>query len=210
MKNKGKFIVIDGLDGCGKGTQMEMLEEKLSLLGEVILTREPGGTPYAEEIRGLILGDSAADTDAQTQFFLFLAARNEHMKKRVVPTLLTGTHVISDRADSSTWAFQMYGEESLFLRERFLESRKWVLGEYAPDLYIVLDLTPETAFERSKNDPGRKQTHFDKKDIPYHTRVRAGFLEFSKFFPVRIIDASRSKEEIHKDIFEAIQEVFRK
>jgi dTMP kinase len=209
MKKKGKFIVIDGLDGCGKGTQMKLLEEKFSG-GNVIFTREPGGTPYAEEIRELILRDSASDTDSQTQLFLFLAARNEHMKKKVVPALEAGTNVISDRADSSTWAFQIYGGENMSLRERFLETRKWILGSYEPDLYLVLDLAPETAFERSKNDSLRNQTHFDVRELSFHERVRAGFLEFGKLFPVRIVDASRSKEEVHQDIFSAVLEVFGK
>ncbi|MBI2120456.1 MAG: dTMP kinase [Parcubacteria group bacterium] len=210
MATKGKFIVIDGLDGCGKGTQMKMLEEKLAMLGNVIFTREPGGTPYAEEIRSLILGDLAKDLSALTQFFLFLAARNDHMEKRVIPALCAGTHVISDRGDSSTWAFQIYGGESMSLRERFLETRKWVLGEHEPDLYIVLDLKPEIAFERTRNDTSREKTHFDNQLIEYHARVRAGFLEFSKFFPVRIVEASRSKEEIHADIFAAVLAVLRK
>lgn len=208
MTKKGKFIVIDGLDGCGKGTQMKLLEEKLFTFGDVIFTREPGGTPYAEKIRGLILDDSAADTDVQTQFFLFLAARNEHMKKKVIPALEAGTHVISDRADSSTWAFQIYGGENMSLRGRFLLTREWVLENHEPNLYIVLDLSPEEAFERSKNDSVRSQTHFDLRELPFHKNVRDGFLEFGKMFPVRIIDASRTKEEIHADILKAVQEVF--
>lgn len=208
MTKRGKFIVIDGLDGCGKGTQMKLLEEKLLVFGNVILTREPGGTPYAEEIRSLVLGGSAKDTSALTQFFLFLAARSDHMEKKVIPALLAGTHVISDRGDSSTWAFQIYGGENMSLRKRFLQTRKWVFGSYEPDLYIVLDLAPEMAFERTRNDTVRERTHFDNQAVDFHTRVRSGFLEFNKLFPVRIIDASRSKEEIHEDIFKSVQEVF--
>lgn len=203
----GKFIVIDGLDGCGKGTQMAMLQARLSGEG-VVFTREPGGTPYAEKIRSLILDPSAKDISALTQFFLFLAARSDHIGKRVIPALLASTHVISDRADSSTWAFQIYGGDSMFLKERFLETRKWVFGEYEPDLYIILDLAPEMAFARTRNDTQRDRTHFDDQVIEYHARVRAGFLEFGKLFPVRIVDASRSKEEVHADILTAVFEVF--
>lgn len=207
MKKKGKFIVIDGLDGCGKGTQMAMLQEKLSA-NEVVFTREPGGSAFAEEIRGLVLGASAKNTSPLTQFFLFLAARSDHMEKKVIPALLAGTHVISDRADSSTLAFQIYGGQNMSLRERFLLTRGWVLENYEPDLYIILDLTPELAFERSKNDPLRNQTHFDVRPLSFHEHVREGFLEFSRLFTVRIVDASRSVEEVHADVLSAVQEVF--
>jgi len=208
MSKQGKFIVIDGLDGCGKGTQFDLLRNKYAD-GSVVFTREPGGTPFAEKIREVILCDTAADSGALTQFFLFLAARSDHVDKTILPAIRAGKHVISDRGDSSTWAFQICGKENPLLRKHFAETRKWIFTDIEPDLYIVLDLKPEVAAARMSKDKARTTNHFDNQEIAYHRRVREGFLEFAKTHPVLIVDADRSSEEIHRDIIAKVEAVFK-
>ena len=195
MKKKGAFIVLDGIDGSGKGTQITLLKKNLSDQNiQAHFTREPGGSPHAEEIRKVILSPAAKDTDALTHFLLFWAARNEHMHTTVIPLLNKGINIFSDRLDSSTLAFQLYGEECLHLKDRFFAERENILGSHAPDLYIIFDLSPEAAFLRMKHDAGRQQSHFDLRPIEYHTRVRNGFREFAKHFPCAIVDADRSED----------------
>jgi dTMP kinase len=208
MKKRGKFIVIDGLDGCGKGTQLQMLRKKF---GDdvAVFTREPGGSPFAEVIRKVVLSDDASQSGALTQFFLFLAARSDHMEKVVIPAIKKGKHVISDRGDSSTWAFQICGKENALLRKYFEKTRKWLFEDGKPDRYIVLDLEPKVAYERMRNDDSRARNHFDDQEISYHERVRAGFLEFAEKHPVSIVNADRGAEEVHKDICAIIEKVLK-
>ena len=203
---KGTWIVIDGLDGCGKGTQMELLKEKMSD-EDTVFTREPGGTPYAEKIRETILCVEAKNANPLTELFLFLASRSDHVEKLVFPALNQGKVVISDRADSSSWAFQIIGRENVSLKPYFLETRKWVYGDREPDMYIVLDLPPEVATLRTKKDTKRDQTHFDKRSLEFHQKVRDGFFEFAKMFPVRFVNAERSPEEVHADVWGILKEI---
>src|SRR5579864_4280814 len=108
VMEKGKFIVLEGGEGAGKSTQLRVIKEILG--DDIVITREPGGSPYAEEIRNVILkSTNAGQADAKTHFALFWAARADHMKNTVLPALNAGKHVISDRFDSSTFAYQIYG-----------------------------------------------------------------------------------------------------
>src|SRR3989344_5042238 len=161
-KKKAKLIILDGLDGSGKGAQIELLKKFLvDKKVSILFTREPGGSPYGEEIRKLILNSMGKSADPLTQFFLFWADRDDHMRKVVSPALLKGVNVISDRFDSSTFAFQIFGGVQTKLLQPFSFFRKLVLGEVEPSLYIVLDLPPDVALERIKKDKERLKTHFD-------------------------------------------------
>lgn len=206
MQKNALYYVFDGVDGSGKGTQIELLKKRLAEEDvEVFFTREPGGTLYGQSIREVLLSPEGKDADAYTQFLLFWADRNEHMEKVVIPNLTEGRNVFSDRGDSSTFAFQMYGEESLQLEGEFFHQRSKVFGAFAPDYYFILDLPPEEAYKRMKNDKARTHTHYDLRPIEYHERVREGFAQFAKRFSCEIIDANRSAEEIHEDLWTSLK-----
>ncbi|MHB8710352.1 MAG: dTMP kinase [Minisyncoccota bacterium] len=195
-----KYIVFEGMDGSGKGTQIKLLQEKLS--GPVVFTREPGGTPFAEEIRKIVRDNPlAGKSTALNNFLLFWAAREELQHNLVVPALRSGKHVFSDRSDSSTYAFQICGEEHKELVHLFNLTRKHIfLNRQPPDLYIIFDLPAEVARERVMQDANREANHFDVRDLAYYKRVREGFREFAEHMPVEFIDATRSPEAIHRSV----------
>jgi len=200
---KAKYVVFDGMDGCGKGTQMKYLEKELA--DRVVFTREPGGPPLAEEIRKIARDNSlTGESTALFQLLLFWAAREESMHKLVMPALESGKHVFSDRGDSSTYAFQLHGEEHLELFGVYSHLRQMVfaghIGRRQPDLYVIFDLPAEVALERASQDATREQNHFDKRDIGYYERVRDGFRRFAEYVPAMLIDATRTPEEVHRSV----------
>jgi dTMP kinase len=199
-----KYIVFDGMDGSGKGTQMKLLEEKFG--DSVIFTREPGGTPFAEEIRKIVRDNPLAGTStALNNFLLFWAAREELQHNLIVPALKDGKHVFSDRGDSSTYAFQLWGEEHQELKETFERMRALVFnGRHKPDLYVIFDLPAEAARERVMRDANRATNHFDERDPAYYGRVREGFYEFAERAQAEFIDATRSPEEVHQMVLRAL------
>ena len=203
---RGKFIVVDGMDGSGKGTQMRLLQGALANQ-PFVFTREPGGTPRAEEIRKDLLRQEGAVSNPTCDFFLFWAARASHVEDFVEPTRTQGTHVITDRYDSSTFAFQIHGEERSNLEPVFHAVRKSLPTYYLPDAYIILDLPASVAFERRKADQGQDKSKFDVKPIEYHERVRNGFLALKEFAPLHVVDASRTPEEMHADVLRIVREV---
>ncbi|MCR4333766.1 MAG: dTMP kinase [Patescibacteria group bacterium] len=200
-----KFVVFDGMDGSGKGTQINYLKKGLASF-PVVFTREPGGPPLAEEIRKIIRDNPlAASSTAVFHFLGFWMAREESMHRSVMPALRSGKHVFSDRGDSSTHAFQLCGEEHAELLEAFVLVRNLVFGKRhgrrEPDLYIVFDLPAEVARERALQDVARAQTHFDIRDLDYYNRVRHGFRDFEKRgLPVEFVDATQSPEEVHRRV----------
>ncbi|MDP2655368.1 MAG: dTMP kinase [bacterium] len=200
---ESKYVVFDGMDGSGKGTQIELLKKELG--SHVVFTREPGGTMFAEEIRKLVRDNLLASRSTPlNNFLLFWAAREELMHNLVMPTLQTGKHVFSDRGDSSTFAFQLYGEDREELFGVFVLMRKLIfaedIGRRQPDLYIVFDLPAEVARKRVMHDNERTKNHFDVRDIGYYERVRNGFLKFASYHPVKFVDATRTPEQIHRDV----------
>lgn len=202
---KGKFIVFDGMDGSGKGTQLEILKQTLS--DRVLFTREPGSgfSKKATQLREMLLDKNGPRSSPLCDFFCFWADRAVHMEHVVIPALDMGINVVSDRGDSSTLAFQMHGEEQLTLKflALFEFLRQSVLGEYIPDAYIIFDLPAKVAFDRCREDAERKQSRFDLKPLAYHERVREGFLHFAEIVGrdhVHFIDADRPIGDVHKDL----------
>jgi len=202
MEKKGVFIVLDGPEGAGKSTQTKLLKE---YYGErIVITREPGGSPYAEEIRALILNSVfAGEANAKTMFALFWAARADHLSKTILPALNEGKTVISDRFDSTTFMYQLYGQESRELEELFWVIRKEYIGENEPDLYVFLDIDPEASLLR-KNINGSEMNHFDKREKEFHERVREGMRIFKEKVPSKIIDGGRSIEEVNQELISII------
>jgi dTMP kinase len=196
----GKFIVVDGGEGSGKGTVLAALKEVLPPEKNVF-TREPGGTPRAEEIRSVILGSEGAS--ALTNFHLFCAARSDHLDHKIRPALSEGKNVICDRYDMSTFAYQIYGQQNHFLRGAFYNERE-LLGKLArPDLYIYLDVDVVEGLKRVRGR--REENHLDRAPIEFHERVRQGYLEFLKTHPHRVIDANRTMEAVKAEFIEVVQ-----
>lgn len=197
----GKFIVIDGMDGSGKGTQLKLLQawlkDKL-----VVFTREPGGTPKAEEIREMLLKQGGPKSTSLTDAFMFWAARASHIEDCVGPALASGSHVISDRYDSSTFAFQIFGERhgdtallSIFdaVRSALIASNEF----FRPDCYIFLDLPAEVAHTRRAHDATQAKTRFDIQPLEYHERVRIGFQEFERRYEnAHLVSADQAPEAV--------------
>ncbi len=199
---KGKLIVIDGCDGAGKTTVIESLK-KILPKEKFSFTKEPGGTIFADKIRKLILSDEAKQTNPLTMFCLFWASRSEHLKNKIIPRISAGENVITDRFDSATYAYQIFGEKKRNWEKIFWEIRKLTLQSFKPDLYIFLDLPVEETLRRI-SERGGKQTHFDKRAGDYHRRVRAGLKKFAKQVPAVIIDATASKEKVLADVLETL------
>lgn len=203
-KHKGTFIVLDGGEGAGKGTVAKAVVEKLGWAA--VHTREPGGTPYAEEIRKMILSDYAKLSDAETQFALFWAARRENIKHKIIPALQEGKIVICERFDSSTYAYQIVAQEQRQLENLFWEIRDVFLGEYLPDAYILLDIEPELGLRRVRPEFDNQLDHFETRKLDYHTKVNKGLREFvqQKVQNGHVIDASQSLDTVMRDVSQLV------
>jgi len=202
---RGLFIVIDGLGGSGKSTQMELLKKRLK---KAVFTKEPGGAPRAERIRDILKAGDGGALDPLTDFFLFWAARAEHMTALIKPALMKGKTVFCDRFDSSTFAMQVRGEGQKNLEKFFWECREATLGKFEPDLYIILDTPYGLAKDRRT---GRKEgeDRFDERGEDYQRKVRAGYKEFAKKVSGHIIDSSQGPDDIHAQIWRIVEKKIR-
>ena len=186
----GRFITLEGGEGAGKSTQIARLKAWLEGRGKtVVATREPGGSPGAEMIRKLLVEGPAERWDGPTEALLHFAARREHLRTTVLPALERGEWVVSDRFADSTRAYQGYGHGlDLATIERLYEIS---VGDFWPDLTLILDLPIETGLTRAAARRGT-ETRYESLPIAFHQRVKAGFLEIAKREPQRcaVIDAS--------------------
>ena len=169
----GRFIAIEGVDGAGKGVQSRALVAWLRARGiDVLLTREPGGSPGAEEIRQLLVNGEAERWDAMGELLLVYAARRSHLVQTVWPALARGQWVVSDRFADSSRAFQ--GVAGGLGLDTVDALHAMVVGDFEPDLTLVLDLDPETSLART-HARGGSEDRFEKKGLAYQRKVREGF-----------------------------------
>jgi dTMP kinase len=190
----GKFITLEGIDGAGKSSHVGWLAERLRSTGkEVVVTREPGGTPLGERLRELLLHEPM-DVEAET--LLMFAARQEHLAKVIRPALARGIWVVSDRYTDATYAYQGGGRGLAAEKIEVLEA--WVQRGLAPDLTLFFDVPVAVGQSRLKTD----QDRFEREDIKFHERVRGAYLQRARSFPqrFRVIDASQSPDEVRKQI----------
>ena len=192
---RGKFITFEGIDGAGKSTHHAWMAEHLRGKGhEVVATREPGGTPLGEKLRGLLLSEPM---DLETEAMLMFAARREHIVEVIEPALAAGKWVVSDRFTDATFAYQGGGRGLSKSKLEKLES--WVHGDLQPDLTFLFDLDVATASLRLQ---GTREAadRFEQEKSDFHQRVRAAYLERAKEFATRfrVIDSSQGLDEIHK------------
>jgi len=194
---RGKFISLEGIDGAGKSSHVGWIAERLRRAGrEVVVTREPGGTPLGEKLREILLRDPA---DPATETLLMFAARQAHLAQVIRPALGRGAWVVSDRFTDSTFAYQGGGRGVPRDWLRSLEER--VQAGLQPDLTLYFDVPVETArgrLARGTSAPDR----FEREDAAFHARVRTAYLERARQFPerFRVVDASGAPEEVHKEL----------
>jgi len=197
FKTRGTFITLEGIDGCGKSTQTEMLINKFSELGvDYIQVREPGGTAAGEAIRQILL-DNRYSLLLQTELLLYMAARSELTEEIIIPALKAGKVVLCDRFTDSTLAYQGYGGGANLEWIRILNNN--ATCGITPDLTILLDLPVEDALKRRINKADRMES----KDYHFHQRVRLGYLELASVEPYRIkvLKATEERDSLHFKIW---------
>ena len=202
---RGTFIAVEGGEGSGKSSQIKRLREAYP---DEVYTREPGGSPYAEEIRNLILGsEHAREADAKTMLALFWAARADHMRATVIPALQAGRTVITDRFDASSYAYQVYGLHGRALEELYFTLRDHFLEDWKPDIYIYFDVATETGLQRRRDDSG-DTNHFDDRDVQFHTDIRHGYDAFFERIAHERIDANQDVAEVYQQFRDIVQPHF--
>ncbi len=201
----GKFVTIEGCEGVGKSTQVRKLKEYLFLRGiEAVFTREPGGTPVSEQIRGVILNPENKDMDDVTELLLYVAARRQHTQRFIKPELESGNIVFCDRYVDSTTAYQGYARG--LGAEEVERLNALAVGDVKIDLTIFLDFPPEKAFARKGGrDTGDR---LENEKMEFHKRVYEGFCKIAEKEPCRVVrlDASGAKEQTHEKIVKLLIE----
>ncbi|HEU0161952.1 MAG TPA: dTMP kinase [Rhizomicrobium sp.] len=204
----GRFITLEGGEGTGKSTQIRRLTAALEARGIAVLaTREPGGSPGAEEIRKLMVEGEPGRWNAITETLLAYAARADHVARTIGPALAGGQWVISDRFSDSTFAYQGVGRG--LDRETIRRIDSAVLDDFTPDLTLVLDLDVPTGLARALARNGA-ETRFEKFGPDFHEKLRQAFLDIARRFPdrCRVIDASGSEDQVAEAILAAVSRRF--
>ena len=205
MNLSGKFISFEGIDGCGKSTQAKILSTKLTDCGnKVLLTREPGGSEGAEEIRNLLLKGNPDRWSAETELLLFTAARRDHLERTILPALESGSTVICDRFSDSTRVYQ--GVTRGDLRD-LVDKLDDAMIPRQPDITILIDLDPNIGLTRAL-ERSNTEARFEDFGLEMQIKLREGFLSLANEFPKRImvIDGNRSEAEVAQTIIKLLDE----
>ncbi|HMD53713.1 MAG TPA: dTMP kinase [Phycisphaerae bacterium] len=214
----GKFIVFDGLDGCGKTTQLDILEGKLTKQGIAVRrVRDPGGTAIGEQIREILLTSKGDGMSIRTEMLLYMASRAQLVFEEIKPSLSMGKTVLSDRFTSSTLAYQ--GAAGGLKLEQIIEVTQTATEGLWPDLTIILDISVETAMARMQStvkrggaalQPGLFHDRIENRVADFHHQVREGFLEQIKRFPekYRFVSAAGTREQTEAAVDQTLGEFF--
>ena len=205
MQGAACFITFEGIDGSGKSTQAKLLAAHLEQRGKsIVLTREPGGSPGAEEIRALVLEGAPDRWSAESEIMLFGAARRDHLEKTIEPALQNGQIVICDRFADSTRVYQ--GITRGDLREKVDALHKLMIGR-EPDLTFIIDMDPATGLARALARRGHEE-RFEEFGASMQEKMRAGFLDLAREFPARcvVIDGNRAIEPVSEEIIRITME----
>ncbi len=192
----GKFITLEGVDGAGKSTHLDYLTDKIRSQGvELVVTREPGGTPLGEKLRTLLLNDPM---QPDTELMLMYAARAEHVAGLIKPALVRGAWVLSDRFADASYAYQCGGRGIDAARLESLEI--WTLSGFKPDLTLLFDVSPEVA--EARRSQARAADRFEQEQVDFFKRVREAYLHRAEREPgrIKVIDASHSIENIRAEL----------
>lgn len=204
----GLFITLEGIEGAGKSSNIEYIEELLQHHGrEIVVTREPGGTELGERIRALLLDTPGVDIPADTETLLMFAARADHLEKVVRPALAQGKAVVCDRFTDATYAYQGAGRG--IGRERVAELENWVQGDLRPQLTLLFDVAPNVGLQRAGNrsHPDR----FERQGQQFFDATRQAYLDIAAREParVKVIDAAANPDAVRKQIAEIFQTFFK-
>lgn len=206
---RGAFIVLEGGEGAGKSSAVSYAKARLPA-GKFLFTREPGGTPFAETIRQLLISLAASETSPATQLGLLFAARLDHVRARIRLALARGMNVVSERFDSATYAYQIVGQEAPELKPLFFSWRK-LYADCLPDTYILLDVDPARGLQRMRDNRYKPEPidHFESRELAFHERTRAGLFEFLRDQPHVAVDANRPLLDVQKDVLRHITGISR-
>jgi len=197
--NRPCFITVEGIEGAGKTTCLNLIEQRIRQRDyELLVTREPGGTALGEDLRALLLGHRHEGMADDTELLLMFAARAEHLHERILPALASGSSVLCDRFTDATYAYQGYGRGIDVDRIATLE--QWVQGELRPDLTLLMDLPVEIGLNRAgkRSSPDR----IESQALEFFERVREGYLKLAAAAPrrYRIVDAAQSLQQVSDQV----------
>lgn len=199
------FITFEGGEGSGKSSALKLIDERLRAEGyETVLTREPGGTPIAEQIRNVILDKGNTKMDPRTEALLYAASRRQHLVEKVWPAIKEGKIVLCDRYLDSSLAYQG-GARGLGI-DNVLNVNLFATEGTFPDLTLLFDIEPELGLDRIAKNASREVNRLDLEKIEFHRGVRKTFLSLAERYPERfvVIDASQSLEKVVKDAYATI------
>ena len=214
MELKGHFITFEGGEGTGKSTQIKLLADFLSQKNiPVITTKEPGGTDIGQELRRILVTGDKDKMDAVAEALLYYADRRIHMTKKVWPAMEEGKWVLSDRFADSTVAYQYYGYNKRVPYQTLENLYKLTVGDFKPDLTILLDINPEIGLARSLDKAGHmavKETRHESRALEFHHNLRNGYLEMAQKEPERfvVLNADTTIENLHQEIVKIVTERF--
>jgi dTMP kinase len=204
----GRFVSFEGIEGCGKTTQIALLSNVLTERGVPhSVTREPGGTAVGEGIRKILLNSETIHLTAAAELLLFYASRSQNILEKIEPSLTRGEVVICDRFYHASMAYQGYGRG---IPIEFIEKlTDLVCGERRPEITILLDIEPEVGLSRARSRNSKRsedEGRFEMEDVLFYKRIRDGYLDLASREPhrIRVIPANRSIEEIHRDVLKTL------
>ena len=199
-----KFITFEGGEGSGKSTQIKLLAKKIAETSNVCVTREPGGTTSAEEIRKLLVRGKADKWSSVSELLLLFAARKDHIDKLILPALSSNKWVLCDRFVDSTYVYQgMCGKTSLDIIKKI---EKIVIGQFKPELTFLINIDPKVGIQRSKR-PGNKDLRYENMDIKFHNKIYKSYLKLASLNKRRIfmIDGSKTISDIENEIWNKVK-----
>lgn len=210
----GRFITFEGGEGCGKSTQLRLLQTYLEARGlDILTTKEPGGTDIGLDLRRLLVTGDKDKMDAVAEALLYYADRRIHLTKKVWPAMADGKWVLSDRFADSTVAYQYYGYNKKVSKSVLDGLYQLAVGDFKPDLTIILDLDVEVGLARSfakAQGMSEKETRHESRGTEFHRLLRQGFLEIARQEPERcvVVNADKSIEALHQEIVKIVSERF--
>ncbi|OCA88483.1 dTMP kinase [Bacillus sp. FJAT-27986] len=203
---RGVFITVEGPEGAGKTTVLARVGEQLEKEGySIVLTREPGGIPIAEQIRQVILNPDHTEMDSRTEALLYAAARRQHLMEKVVPALNKGCIVLCDRFVDSSLAYQGYAR-GLGIEE-VREINRFAIQDTMPELTLFFMIDPEIGLRRIENHKSREINRLDLEKLNFHQKVYEGYQLLIKNEPdrIKVIDANQSFEEVYQETLQQIR-----